>query len=521
MAIGMLRRNSGGTAVSVLHGRVLSTRRLSSVKDGSRFVPAEPMTLADVNENVIKAKYAVRGKIPTRAEELERRLEEQPGSLPFSKIIQANIGNPQQLGQKPLTFYRQVLSLMQNPQLLEMPAEWLQQAFKEDVVARARRMLQDAGGSVGAYSASQGVKGYRCTVAQFIENRDGIPANPDNVYLTAGASSAVASLLSTFCKGPETGVLIPIPQYPLYTATITRNNAVALPYYLNEADGWSTNPEEMERVILESKKKNITPKCLVVINPGNPTGSVLSVKDMEAILTLAAKYGIVVIADEVYQDNVFGDAEFHSMRKVLKSLQRKEPALYKNVQLASLHSISKGLSGECGQRGGYMELLGFREEIRKVFVKLASISLCPVVTGQALVDLMVGPPSPGDPSYEQYTQETKSIYHELQERSQLLWKTFCSLEGIECNMPQGALYLFPKLHLPQKAIEAAQKLDIPADEFYCRELLDETGICTVPGTGFGQMPGTYHVRTTFLPPGTEWIESWKNFHKKFYDKYRD
>lgn len=190
-------------------------------------------------------------------------------------------------------------------------------------------------------------------------------------------------LLSILCKGPETGVLIPIPQYPLYTASLALNNSHALPYYLDEKSGWSTNPKEIEEVVLAAKDKKIRPSVLVVINPGNPTGAVLSEKSIEHIFEIAAKYGIVVIADEVYQENVFNEVKFHSMKKVLRNLQKKHPGVYDMVQLASLHSTSKGVSGECGQRGGYMELTGFTHEVRSVILKLASISLCPVVTGQA------------------------------------------------------------------------------------------------------------------------------------------
>lgn len=490
----------------------------------NEFYPAEKVKISDLNENVLKAKYAVRGAIPMRAEELSNQLHKNPGSLPFTKIVNANIGNPQQLKQKPLSFYRQVLSILQYPEVLEQGEENLiaKNVYKRDAILRAKRILKDVGGSVGAYSSSQGVLGIRKTVAGFITERDdGETAYPEDIYLTAGASAAVSYLLSIFCRGPETGVLIPIPQYPLYTASLALNNSHVLPYYLDEESGWSTNTEEIEEVVNESIDKGIKPSVLVVINPGNPTGAVLSVEAISKIFEVAAKYGIVVIADEVYQENVFAGAKFHSMKKILRKLQRDEPGTYDNVQLASLHSTSKGVSGECGQRGGYMELTGFSHEIRQVVLKLASISLCPVVTGQALVDLMVSPPKKGDESYEQDRFERETIHTELDSRATLLHETFNSLEGIECQKPQGAMYLFPKIILPYKAVQAAQHNEMTPDEFYCKSLLEATGICTVPGSGFGQEPGTYHLRTTFLAPGTEWIKQWETFHKHFYNKYRD
>lgn len=488
------------------------------------FYPAEKLTIADLNENVLNAKYAVRGSIPMRAEELQGQLHKNPGSLPFSKIVNANIGNPQQLKQKPLSFYRQVLSILQYPEILEQGEEKLISAgvFKRDTIERAKRILNDVGGSVGAYSSSQGVLGIRKTVASFITKRDGGElAYPEDIFLTAGASAAVMYLLSIFCRGSQTGVLIPIPQYPLYTASLALNNSHALPYYLDEASGWSTNTKEIEQVVNDSIDKGIKPTVLVVINPGNPTGAVLTEDAIADIFVVAAKYGIVVIADEVYQENVFSGPKFVSMKKVLRKLQREKPGYFDNVQLASLHSTSKGVSGECGQRGGYMELTGFGQEVRQVVLKLASISLCPVVTGQALVDLMVSPPQPGDDSYEQDRFERDTVHDELNRRAALLHKTFNSLEGIECQKPQGAMYLFPRLLLPYKAVQAAQHAELGPDEFYCKSLLEATGICTVPGSGFGQEPGTYHLRTTFLAPGTEWIKQWEDFHREFFDKYHD
>ncbi|EHN03160.1 Alt2p [Saccharomyces cerevisiae x Saccharomyces kudriavzevii VIN7] len=209
------------------------------------------------------------------------------------------------------------------------------------------------------------------------------------------------------------------------------------------------------------------------------------------------------------------------MKKVLRKLQHYYPGKFDNVQLASLHSISKGFMGECGQRGGYMEIVGFSQDIRDALFKLMSISICSVVTGQAIVDLMVNPPQPGDESYDQDRQERSKIFNEMRTRANLLYETFNGLEGIECQNPQGAMYLFPRLILPDKALRESERLGVEPDEFYCASLLESTGICTVPGSGFGQKPGTYHVRTTFLAPGTQWIQNWKNFHQSFFNEYRD
>lgn len=505
----MLQTQQIPKAHGLFRGLIQQSKRYNS------FTPADKLTKKDLNPRVLEAEYAVRGLIPNKAEELREKLKHNPDSLPFKEIINANIGNPQQLRQRPLTFYRSVLSLLQNPKLLESPTE-----YPKDVIHRARLLLTKTG-SLGAYSHSQGVQYIREQVAHFITRRDGgVISLPENVYLTGGASEAVKAVFEVVLDGEKTsGVMIPIPQYPLYTAAITLKNATPIPYYLNEHENWSTNPHEIEELVDTSNKFGIKPKILVVINPGNPTGSVLSKTAIEDILKIAAKRGLVVIADEVYQENIF-EGEFISFKKVLAELQDKHAHLYDNVQLVSLHSTSKGVTGECGQRGGYMELVGFEHEVHEMFLKLASVSLCSVVSGQALVEMMVNPPKKGEESYELDQKERAAIHESYQSKATALYEAFSKLENIEVHKPQGAMYLFPRIFFNDAIIDRANQLGLKPDELYCLELLEHTGICVVPGSGFGQVEGTFHVRTTFLPPGQEWIDKWAKFHKDFFLKFR-
>ncbi|EMG50489.1 ALT1 Probable alanine aminotransferase [Candida maltosa Xu316] len=484
------------------------------------FKPAEPLTIRDINQHTVEAKYAVRGKIPIIADGLQDLIHNNPEShgLPFSKIVNANIGNPQQLEQRPLTWYRQVLSILQYPDVLKSNHN-----YPKDVVTRAETILKSIG-SVGAYSHSQGAQLFRKSIADFIAKRDGYPANPSNLFLTSGASTAVSYLLQILSADENSGFLIPIPQYPLYTATIALNNAKPIGYYLDEHNHWSTNPEEIRELIEKNKANGVNIKALVVINPGNPTGSILSPQDMIELIDIAAEYGLVLIADEVYQENIF-KGKFVSFKRILSELLESEPETYKNVQLASLHSTSKGVSGECGQRGGYMELVGFKPEVKDIVFKLASINLCSVVSGQALMELMINPPKEGDESYELYKKETGSIHNDLETRADLLYHAFLEMEDIKCNKPMGAMYIFPTLEFSpekyHKLFSRAKNSDLQIDDIYCIELLEHTGICCVPGNGFGQKEGTFHLRTTFLPPGKEWIDRWTDFHKAFVNKYKD
>ncbi|KAG5987426.1 hypothetical protein E4U54_005000 [Claviceps lovelessii] len=477
------------------------------------------LTRDNINQHVVRAEYAVRGELAVKSEEFRARLRKGDDSLPFQQVISANIGNPQQLDQKPITFFRQVLSLLENPELLNKEDVLVSGlGYKTDVIERARWLLKQVG-SVGAYSASAGVPAIKESIAAFLERRDGFPADPSKIYLSTGASSGVNTLLNVICADKQTGIMIPIPQYPLYTATLSLLDAQAVPYYLDESNSWGTSFETIQAAYEKGKADGADVRCIVIINPGNPTGASLSEKDVRSVIDFAKQENLVIIADEVYQTNVFV-GQFHSFKGVLRKMQQENPGLYDGVELASLHSVSKGMVGECGHRGGYFELVGFSPEVEAEIYKFVSIMLCAPVIGQCLVELMVNPPKQGEPSYELYQKEYSGIFDGLRERATALHKAFGQMEGVECAEPQGSMYLFPTIQLPQKALEAAAAEKRKPDEFYCMQMLEATGVCVVAGSGFGQKAGTLHFRTTFLAPGTEWIAGVVKFHQDFMNKYR-
>lgn len=375
--------------------------------------------------------------------------------------------------------------------------------------------------------------------------RDGYSANPDLIYLSAGASSGVNTLLHIICATPNTGVLVPIPQYPLYTATLSVLDAKCVPYYLDESTGWGTSLESIKSALEKAEKEGIDTRAIAVINPGNPTGASLSAEEVRDVLKFAAEKKLVVLADEVYQTNVF-IGKFYSFKQGLRDLQKAEPGKYDQIELASLHSISKGMVGECGHRGGYYELVGFDKDVVAQIYKFVSIQLCPPVIGQCIVECMVHPPVEGEESYELYKKEYDSTFEGLKKRATALYEAFKEMEGVECQTPavcflplslasltrrspisnhdililtQGSMYLFPTITLSDKAIAAAKENDQSPDEFYCLRLLEATGVCLVPGSGFGQKEGTLHFRTTFLAPGTEWVGRIREFHRKFMEQY--
>jgi len=374
---------------------------------------------------------------------------------------------------------------------------------------------------MGAYSHSKGITFVREDIAKFIEKRDGFPSNPDHIFLFNGASPAVQDTIKLIVRGPKDGVMIPIPQYPLYSGTLGLLGARQVGYYLTEEKNWGLGFKDLEKSYLDAKKDGTDVRALVVINPGNPTGGVLTEADMIEVIKFCKEKNLVLLADEVYQENVYvkSTKKFHSFKKVLRELGKD----YNDVQLFSFHSVSKGVTGECGQRGGYVEITNLPEDVIAQIYKVASISICPNTPGQILVDLMVNPPKPGEESHPLWEKETQEMYESLKRRATKLVKFFNTMEGVSCQNAEGAMYLFPQITIPSKAVEEAKKNSKSPDTFYCLELLENTGLCVVPGSGFGQRDGTWHFRTTFLPLEKD-IDAvctkFEKFHKKFMLKYK-
>lgn len=321
-------------------------------------------------------------------------------------------------------------------------------------------------------------------------------------------------------RDSKDAIMVPIPQYPLYSATIDLYGGSLVPYYLDETTGWQCTMEHLQDQIVKARSEGLCVRAIVIINPGNPTGQVLSRETQEALVKFCRDEALLLMADEVYQSNVYAEGKtFYSFKKVLREMGSS----FDDVRLVSMNSISKGFYGECGRRGGYMECVNFPRAVKEQLYKLASINLCPNLNGQVCMALMMKPPVEGDPSYPLYAQERDAILSSLKRRAKLVASTLGSLDGVHCNEVEGAMYAFPRLLLPQKAIDDSEKQGNPADFMYCMELLKKTGIVTVPGSGFGQVEGTYHVRTTILPPEEDMEDvgsRWKEFHIGYMSKFQ-
>lgn len=409
-------------------------------------------------------------------------------------------GNPHALMQPPISFFRQVLSICIEPSLLKTRHSSTP-LFPSDVYDRAERYLNaaDMRGGMGAYSNSQGLSAVRRDVAAFISERDGHPCDPDSIFMTDGASDGIGILINLLVRcsemvpGVKDGILTPVPQYPLYSARLSLLGGELVPYYLDEDKGWTVSIGELERSVQEARQSGTTVRAIVIINPGNPTGQSLAREDVESIVKFAERENLTILADEVYQENIWrADRPFVSFKKVASDLGL-------DIPLASFHSTSKGFIGECGLRGGYMELVGFPAKVRAEIYKLKSIGLCSNTSGQIMAGLMCQPPRPGDPSHEAYAAERDAILDSLRRRASMVSTALRKLQGVSCQEAEGALYAFPSISLPAGAIREAEAQEMPPDQLYCLHMLEQAGVILVPGSGFWQKPGTFHFRTTILP----------------------
>lgn len=465
-----------------------------------------------MSQSLRRMQYAVRGEVVMRAETLRAEGRE---------IIFTNVGNPHAVKQKPITYYRQVLALCDLPAEYGVDHPAVEQMFPSDVIARAREYKAAIGaGGTGSYSHSQGISKFREYVARFIEERDGHSAFAGDIFLTNGASTGIQNVLLSLMSTNMDAVMIPIPRYPIYSALITLLGGRQVGYELDESAGWAVTTAELDKRLAEAKTTGLTVKALALINPGNPTGQVLGRESLEVICRFCSNNGIVLLADEVYQRNIYAPGKkFISAKKIACETSGCE-----NLQLVSFHSTSKGVIGECGRRGGYMEMHHIDPYVQAQIYKLASSGLCSGIAGQIMTSLMVHPPEKDDESYEQFVAEEKAIFDSLVRKSKSLVEGLNKIDGVDCEPAEGSMYAFPRITIPKGALAEAKACDQTPDTMYAISLLEETGICVVPASGFGQKDGRVGFRTTFLPPDDELekaIEGFARHHIYFCERYSE
>ncbi|XP_030627910.1 alanine aminotransferase 1 [Chanos chanos] len=392
---------------------------------------------------------------------------------PYNEVIDLSSGDNHAAGIKPITFVRQVLAGCLYPDVL------LGDTLPVDAQLRVKRLLEQcAGGSVGSYTDSSGMAHVQRNVANFISRRDGgLPADPNHVFIASGSQRAIMAILKLLPQGEgtsQTGIMVPTPCPHTLPHLLKAAGLVTVPYQLTEEMDWKVDLLQLHKVI-QASRGHCSPRALFISNPGNPTGHIQSRRSIEQIICFAAEHKLLLLVDEKYQESVFGEgSEFVSYKKVLAEIG---PPYSLTVELASFHSLSNGIMGECGLRAGYVELVNFDHTVLPFVETLLCRDISTPVLGQIALDIMVGPPLPGDPSYNLYTQEVESRRATLECNMDKAVDCLNTLPGFRCHPVKAGLFIYPHLTLPNAVLTQAQHLGVEAGLLYCGSLLEEEGLC--------------------------------------------
>lgn len=345
-------------------------------------------------------------------------------------VVYLNIGDPQACGFRP----------------------------PDHVVEAVARALRD---SFTGYAHSAGLRSARSAVAAYATAL-GAPVTPEQVLITSGASEA-ADLVLTALVNDGDEVLLPAPGYPIYPAILTKLGAVALYYRLESTRGWQPAMEQMDSLITKRTR------ALVLINPNNPTGSIIPDEITKQLLQLAARHKLLVIADEVYRELCFEKPPTSA------SVLAQEI----DVPLITLESLSKTHLVP-GWRVGWMRYTHEKlmPDLTAAIGRLASGRLCSPTPAQYAVA----------PALEGSREFQLDFLREIKSRRDLCVDRIKLNEGLSCEIPAAAFYLMIKV----------EQLGQRTDEQFVLDLLDETGVLVVHGSGFGMHPEQGYFRMVYL-----------------------
>ena len=369
--------------------------------------------------------YDIRGPIMDRARQMEEEGQ---------KIIRLNIGNLAVFG-------------------FDAPEE-----IQQDMI---RNLPNSAG-----YSDSKGIFGARKAVMHETQKQGIKGVTLDDIYLGNGASELIVMATNGLLDNGDE-LLLPAPDYPLWTAATSLSGGTPVHYLCNEANGWMPDIEDIRRKIT-SRTKGI-----VVINPNNPTGALYSDALLQSIVKLAREHGLVIFADEVYDKVLYDDVKHTPIG-----------SLSTDVLTLTFNSLSKSYRS-CGYRAGWLVVSGDKKSAKDYIEGLNMLSnmrLCANVPGQWAIQTALG----GHQSINELVGEGGR----LRKQRDLAYELITAIPGVSCVKPQAALYMFPKLDPKVYPIED--------DQQFFLELLQETKVMLVQGTGFN-WPDTDHFRIVFLP----------------------
>ncbi len=390
--------------------------------------------------------YDIRGPIMDRA----RQMEEEG-----HKIIKLNIGNLAVFG-------------------FDAPEE-----IQQDMI---RNLPTSAG-----YSDSKGIFGARKAVMHETQKQGIKGVTLDDIYLGNGASELIVMATNGLLNNGDE-LLLPAPDYPLWTAAVSLSGGTPVHYLCDEANGWMPNIDDIRSKITKHTKG------IVVINPNNPTGALYSDALLLQIVELARKHGLIIFADEVY-DKVLYDGVKHT----------PIASLSEDVLTLTFNSLSKSYRS-CGYRAGWMVVSGDKKPAADYIEGLNMLSnmrLCANVPGQRAIQSALG----GYQSINDLVGEGGR----LRKQRDLAYELITAIPGVTCVKPQAALYMFPRLDPKVYAIKD--------DQQFFLELLQETKVMLVQGTGFN-WPSTDHFRIVFLPHEDDLREAISRI-AKFLENYRN
>ena len=389
--------------------------------------------------------YDVRGPIVDAAKQMEDEGQ---------KIIKLNIGNLAPFGFQP----------------------------PEEIVQDMIRNLPDSAG----YSDSKGIFSARKAVMHYTQEQGIEGVTIDDIYLGNGASDLIGMAANALLsEGDE--MLVPAPDYPLWTAVASLSGGKPVHYLCDEANGWMPNLDDIRAKVTSRTK------AIVVINPNNPTGALYSNELLLGIIEIAREHNLVIMADEVY-DKVLYDGVKHT---ALASLAT-------DVLTLTFNSLSKAYRS-CGFRAGWMVISGDKESARDYIEginMLANIKLGSNVPGQYAIQTALG----GYQSIHDLVKEGGR----LRRQRDLAYELITAIPGVTCVKPQAALYMFPRLD--------PVMYPIADDRQFFMEVLRATRVMLVQGTGFNY-PDNQHFRIVFLPHKSDLREAIARL-AKFLEQYR-
>ncbi|MBS7607572.1 aminotransferase class I/II-fold pyridoxal phosphate-dependent enzyme [Candidatus Bathyarchaeota archaeon] len=358
-------------------------------------------------------------------------------------------------------------------------------AFDFDTPEHIKRALFEAVRSgANAYSASEGLLELREAISEKEKRVNGVDVSAEDVIVTSGISEGIQMVMAAIVEAGDE-ILLPGPTYPPYISYARFFGGKPVTYRTVEEDGWQPDIDDLRRKVSDKTR------AIVVINPNNPCGALYGEKVLRQILDVAAEHGIPVISDEIYDQLVF-EKRFVSTA-----------SLAKDVPVIGLNGFSKAYL-MTGWRLGYIYFhspKGELKELKECVEKEARIRLCANTPVQkAGVAALRGP-----------QDHIREMVLKLKARRDYAWKRLNEIEGISCTKPEGAFYVFPKIHY----VGSKWKTDLD----FVLELLKETGVLFVHGSGFCPVYGAGHVRGVFLPP-IEILEEALNLLERFMEKNR-